>query len=482
MKKTNKKSHGIRVLLKQKFSENMMISMALVMTLSSNNIVTASELNNSPLGFHKAVKRAQKNDPWLMGNKHKQSATEARSIYASTLADPKIAIGFANIASDSFEFNQEPMSQFKIGITQMFPRGDSRNIKKRQLKIESEAFPFQRQDRQAKVAVTVGTLWLDLYRIQQSVALIEKNRSLFEHLVDITQASYSSSQGNTRQQDIVRAQLEVSRIEDKLVQLRQKQAQYRGQLSAWLATDEINNRVGFQVDTVENKLPDISLQQVKSGHAYNSQQIDSLNLLSAVFAQHPALIAVDKKIKSTAVAIELAKQKYQPEWGVTASYALRDNDPLGNDRADLFSLGVVFELPLFTTNRQDQEVNATISQTEAIKTDKQLLLREFYSSYVSNRGRLQQLLKRKALFDEKLMPQFRQQAEITLNAYTHDSGDFSEVVRAKIDELNAEIDYLAINVEQQKTQLTINYLLMKAVMKFTGFQLKKQQVGLDNEY
>jgi outer membrane protein TolC len=482
MKKTNKISRGIRVLLKPKLSEDMMIPITLLIIISVSNIVTANELKNAPLGFYQAIKSAQNNDPWLMGNKHKQLATEAKSIYASTLADPKIAIGFANIASDSFEFNQEPMSQFKIGITQMFPRGDSRNIKKRQLKIESEAFPFQRQDRQAKVAVTVGTLWLDLFRVQQSMALIEKNRSLFEHLVDITQASYSSSQGGTRQQDIVRAQLEVSRIEDKLVQLQQMQALYRGQLTAWLTTNEINNRSEFQIHTLENTLPDISLQQEKTSNANDFQQIDSLAFLSDIIAQHPAVIAVDKKIKSTAVNVELAQQKYQPEWGVTASYSLRNNDPLGNDRADLFSLGVVFELPLFTANRQDQEVNATISQTEAIKTDKQLLLRKLYSSYVSNLGRLQQVLKRKALFDKKLMPQFRQQAEITLNAYTHDSGDFSEVVRAKIDELNAEIDYLAINVEQQKLQVALNYLFIKADLKLSGFQLNTRKEGLYDEF
>jgi outer membrane protein TolC len=481
MKKTNNKSHNISVRLKKMRPEHLIFWVPLLISLSLNNIVTANELKNAPLGFHQAVKGAQKNDPWLKGNKHKQRATESRSIYASTLADPKIAVGFANIATDSFEFNQEPMSQFKIGITQMFPRGDSRNIKKRQLKIESEAFPFQRQDRKAKVAVTVGALWLDLYRIQQSMALIEKNRSLFEHLVDITQASYSSSQGDTRQQDIVRAQLEVSRIEDKLVQLQQKQEQYRGQLTAWLSTDE-KNSARFEINMVENKLPEISLHQTNINSANNLPQSEDFNHLATIFSQHPAVIAVDKKIKSTAVGIELAQQKYQPEWGVTASYSLRDNDPLGNDRADLFSLGVVFELPLFTANRQDQEVNATISQTEAIKTDKQLLLRKFYSSYASNNGRLQLLLKRKALFDEKLIPQFHQQAEITLNAYTHDSGDFSDVVRAKIDELNAEIDYLAINVEQQKLQLTINYLLRKADFKLTNFHLKAQQEGLYNEY
>jgi hypothetical protein len=46
--------------------------------------------------------------------------------------------------------------------------------------------------------------------------LIERDRVLFEQLVDIVKASYSSAQGNTRQQDVIRAQLELARLDDSL--------------------------------------------------------------------------------------------------------------------------------------------------------------------------------------------------------------------------------------------------------------------------
>lgn len=231
MKKTIIKSLVISAKNQHVMNNKLLLLLALSCSFLSESWAMPSEIETASLPFYQTVKIAQKNDPWLTGNKHQQSAIESQSLYSSTLADPKISIGFANVAADSFEFDQEAMSQFKVGVTQMFPRGDSRNIKQRQFRIKSEAFPFQRQDREAKVAVTVGSLWLDLYNVEQSMALIEKNRSLFEQLVDITQASYSSSQGNTRQQDIVRAQLEVSRIEDKLIQLQQKRNQYHGRKS-----------------------------------------------------------------------------------------------------------------------------------------------------------------------------------------------------------------------------------------------------------
>ena len=50
-----------------------------------------------------------------------------------------------------------------------------------------------------------------------------------------------------------------------------------------------------------------------------------------------------------------------------------------------------------------------------------------------------------------------EQAEASLTAYTNDDGDFAEVVRARIAELNAQIDALNIDVERQKTIVQINY-------------------------
>ena len=47
--------------------------------------------------------------------------------------------------------------------------------------------------------------------------------------------------------------------------------------------------------------------------------------------------------------------------------------------------------------------------------------------------------------------------------FTHpDDGDFAEAVRARIAELNAKVDALAIAVDRQKTIAQINYLLAEA--------------------
>ena len=424
---------------------------------------TSQAANNERIwSFNSSVKAAQKNDPWLAGNKHQQQAVEALSHAAATMPDPKMSVGLANLPTDGFDFSQEGMTQLKVGITQMFPRGDTLAIKNQQLRIESEAYPFQRADREAKVAVTVGSLWLDAYRVQQSIALIEQNRSLFEQLADVAQASYSSALGKTRQQDIVRAQLELTRLDDRLDILAQQQNAYLGMMAQWLSTAFVESSQQDAISQLHNiqlaqQLPQLDLL---NNELVYSKTWFSVDVLAKHFSSHPAVFALDKKISASKTGINLAEQQYKPEWGVNASYGYRDDDPMGNSRSDFFSVGVTFDLPLFTENRQDMTVKSAISKTEAVKTEKILLLRQLLGAFSSGKGRLLRLEERKNLYKTRLLPQVHDQAEASLTAYTNDDGDFAEVVRSRIAVLNAQIDELVIQVAEQKIILELNYLFV----------------------
>ena len=91
------------------------------------------------------------------------------------------------------------------------------------------------------------------------------------------------------------------------------------------------------------------------------------------------------------------------------------------------------------------------------------MLRQLLGSYSSAKGRLQRLKDRQNLYTSKLLPQIHDQAEASLTAYTNDDGDFAEVVRSRIAVLNAEIDELTLNVEEQKLNLELNYLFIGSI-------------------
>ena len=417
----------------------------------------------SYLTLDAAVSAAHSNDIWQTGNKHSQEAIQAASVAAGTLPDPAISIAFANLPVDTFDFDQEGMTQFKVGVSQMFPKGDSLAIKKKQLTLKGQQFPYQRQDRQAKTTVIISQLWLNAFKAQQSIALIEKDRALFEQLIDVAQARYSTALGKTRQYDIVRAQLEMTRLENRLTMLRQQYDRYRYQLNEWFSEDMQSTQASRGITELNqsimtlplaSKLPAIPLLNETLRHPESKP--DPQKILEAM-ALHPALKALNKKIDASTLGIDLANQKYKPAWGVNGSYAYRDNDEMGNERADFFSIGVSFDLPVFTAQRQDQQVKEAISLSEAIKTEKHLLLRKMLASYETARIQLLRLNQRQALYHSTLLPQIDEQAEAALTAYTNDEGDFAEVVRARIAQLDAGIDSLSINVDRQILIAQLNY-------------------------
>ncbi len=412
------------------------------------------------LSLEQAIVLAQQNDPWLHGSQLKQSAIEDKSIALGTLPDPKVSLGAMNLPADTWNIDQEGSTQLKIGISQMFPRGNSLELKKSLLKIESTKFPLLRENRKAMLKSKVSQLWLDAYLAQQTIELIENDWSLFEQMSEVAKASYSNVIGKTRQQDVIRAQLEIVQLEDRLTTQKQKLETAIARLNEWLhiydaaqLSDSFNfdtQPVGFSVSTT---LPMIRLLNptIFTNSTY------SRNLLAQELAYHPALLAIDVKHKASQKGVELAKQKYKPQWGINTSYAFRDDMPSGDNRADLFSIGVTFDLPLFTENRQDKQVAASIAESEAVKTEKLLATKQMISSVEKELRQLERLSERQSIYQEQLLKQTHDQAEASLTAYTNDDGDFAEVVRARIAELNSRISALKIDVDTLKTVARINY-------------------------
>ena len=446
--------------MKQELAILLNLSIAIACGLLSLN-VRAEQV----ISLEQAIAIAQQNDPWQHGNKLKQTALEERSIASGSLPDPQISLGLANLPTDTWNFNQEGMTQFKVGISQMFPRGDSLGIKQDRLKTASTKFPLLREDRRAKVKQSVSELWFDAYLAQQTIRLIEKDRVLFEQMADVVKASYSNVIGKIRQQDVIRAQLEIVQLDDRLTAEKQKFESAIARLNEWLViynSDDLNQTYDFDRQTsafsVSEQLPHVKLTTPALVEANNY----SRNALANELLAHPAILAIDVEQEVADKGISLTKQQYKPQWGVNASYGYRDNMQSGEGRADLFSVGVTFDLPLFTGNKQDKEVAASIAESEAVKTEKLLLVKKMLSAIDKELQQLKGLSQRQSIYNDLLLKQTHDQAEAALTAYTNDDGDFAEVVRSRIAELNAKISSLQIEVDTLKAITRINYFLTQS--------------------
>jgi outer membrane protein TolC len=455
-----------------------------ILLLITSILVTYTVSAQKVISLEEAIYLAKQNDPWLQSNRLEQQAIEDRSIAAGTLPDPKLSLGVVNLPSDTWQFDQEGMTQFKVGVSQVFPRGDSLEIKQQQLKIAANKYPLLREDRKAKVTKLISEIWLDAFLAQHTINLIKKDWDLFEQIADVAEANYSNTVGKTRQQDVIRAQLEITQLEDRLTVEQLKLDTSIARLNEWLhifENDYLDSSYDFdkleQSFFVSDQLPVISLIYEE----LLQQDKLSRNELAHRLVSHPAIMAVEVKKQVSKKAVELARQKYSTQWGVNASYSYRDDMPTGDDRADLFSIGITFDLPLFTDNRQDKEVSASIAQAEAIRTEKFLMTRQMISAIEKEIKEINRLDQRQQIYQELLLKQSNNQAIASLSAYTNDDGDFAEVVRARIAELNAKIAALKITVDKTKSIARLNYLLIQHQSPHLN-KLLKNQAQSNGEY
>ena len=389
-----------------------------------------------------AIQIAQSQDPWLQKSLFQQASLVARSISAGTLPNPRIQLGVTNLPLDSFSFSQEGMSQLKLGISQTFPRGDSRALQHTKLGQLSEVQPLARADRYAQVAVKVAHRWLEVFRSQHSMALIQQNRELFDHLLDLVQSSYASAAGPTLQHDVIRAQLALSRLDVRLSVWQHRHDAELAKLSEWLLDPALSIQVPDDGTPLVSPIDPVLL----------SRPSVSDRLLT-----HPKLLVLQQKLAVAKTDVALARQTDQPEWGLNASYGLR-----GNHRSDLFSIGLSVNIPLFSDVRPVHQVQAAVAEQQAVVSEHTLALRHLQAGFASAKADYVRLSERKALFDDRLLHELAELADAALTAYTNDNGSFTDVMRARIDVLNARIDAFQIEVDRLKALAQLHYFLVGA--------------------
>ncbi|CCQ09224.1 Heavy metal RND efflux outer membrane protein,CzcC family [Pseudoalteromonas luteoviolacea B = ATCC 29581] len=417
----------------------------LLMSLFTLNI---NQAHATSLNLEQTIALAQKNDFFNQQVSQRSNALSAQHVAVGAWQDPRASLNLMNLPIDTFSLSQEPMTQMSVGIAQMLPRGDSLLINQAKVDVQQQELVWQHAARQSLIALQVQELWLDAVAAEKAIELINSNKALFEQLLEVTKASYTNAIGRIRQQDVIRAELELIQLEERLANEQQKLGSSRARLVSLLQDNlSVFNDTEFDFSS----MPALTLWQ---HHAFKSHQV-----LVEILQRHPSIKMLLSQQQMLEKNVDLANEAYKPQWGVNASYAFRDSADTGMSRADFFSVGVSVDLPVFTEKRQDQSLNAAKYQVEAAKTQIQLQLKNLIGESRSLYSALQTLAERQIRFDTKLIAQSSEQAEAALTAYTHDDGAFTDVVWARVNVLNIQLASLNVDIQALKTVAKLNALL-----------------------
>jgi len=441
-----------------------LISSALL--INSSYSMAQSQYRSSSLSLNEAIRIAQTNDDWLARSELIQARLMHLSDGADAWPDPTISISMLNLPVDSFALDQEPMTQFKLGATQMLPRGDTLSLQQKKYQVVADEQPFQRDDRKRKVALYTSQLWLDAYKSNASYRLVEQAKPLFDKLGAIVSASYAASSGSTRQQDIISAELELLRLNDRLVELDTQRKVALAKLSQYLFSSKekvIAQEISHYRSWAKFDLPTTLAPIAKHDKQLLRQLAATEPHIRYQFIEHhPMLGALTQRIRASSVDIELAEQRLKPQFGLNASYAFRD-DPAGgidgNNRADFFSIGMSLSLPLFSNKQRDADIAGSVKMHEAVRTEKRLLIRELIAGLSSAYENYLGAAQRYDIYMQQILPKTSQQAQVSTKAYTNDIGNFDEVLRAKIAELDTKVTLLEIEVYKRKALAQLHYFI-----------------------
>ena len=393
-------------------------------------VVAAHAQTNLPLTLAEAERLALDNEPGQAAMLARADAFEERAVAAGQLPEPMLRVGLNNYPIESGGFSTEGMTHALVGFRQAFPPGKSRSIASQRNLSIAEEISLGAEARGREVLSSARTAWLEVFYWQRAHKFVSEARPFFEDLAAVTRSLYAV--GRKNQQDVLRAELELSRLDDRLIEVSRRQDFARAELGRWVG-DAASRPMADQ-------LPDWGRPPSRS---------ELLNELQS----HPVLRAADARVAAEDAGVNLADQQKKPAWALDLGYSYREGMlPNGDPRSDFVSLSVTVGLPfLGGKSRQDRNLAAALSERRAAVSSREQLSRQLRSRLEAAYSRWEQVEMRLALYEQRIMPQTDEQAQAALAAYQRDRGDFADVMRGYIDDLNARLDYTRLQVERAQS-------------------------------
>jgi outer membrane protein TolC len=390
-----------------------------------------------PLTLQQAENAALSQSPEMKALQAKTDALGQSAVAAGQLSDPKLMLGAMNVPVDTFDFSQEPMTQVQVGLMQAFPRGRSLHYRLMQKKDLSVAESRKLKAMRLQVLQGVRLSWLNLYYWVHAKRVVLKQKKVFRHLVKVTESMLGNNKA--QQKDVIRAQLELTELDNRLLNINQQIKTARATLGRWIGA-VLAKRV------TPRRLPTWSLPP-------------KLPQFHHIIKQHPILKTDAAFISSGEAGVQLAKQQYKPGFSLGVAYGFRQGcDINGRRRPDFLTAQISMDLPLFRHNRQDRTLRASQSKLLANEKNQMSHYRQLLEVLKTQYAAWQQQRKSAWLYRSHLVPEAKQYAESTMTAYQNTQTDFPTLARAYVRELNTELDGLRTNVHREIARANLLYL------------------------
>jgi cobalt-zinc-cadmium efflux system outer membrane protein len=395
--------------------------LSLIMVLLFVSLGFAEAENQaSAVGLDALIDEALHNNPDLKATEDNVDVLSEKPSQEESLENPRLGLGVLNLPVNTYSFDQEPMTQKQISLQQRIPFPGKLPLKgaiaRKDVDIAKEGVAEKRNN----LILQVKTIYWNLLLIDKTVAVTKENRDLLRDFVKTAETRYSVGTGI--QQDVLKAQVELSKMLDRLI-----------------LQEEIKENLFARLNSLlyrppEERLKDIAWQDLDAlkltPFPYTVEELEKM-----AEENRPELASAKQRVERSRLGELLAKKNYYPDFDVAVSYGQR------NDRPDFVSGSVMITIPLWYKTKEDRKLAEERARTRQVE-DKYTSLKN--DIFFRLRDAVLEISKYKDqldLYQNGLIPQGRAALESAMAGYGVNKVDFITLVNNQITLYNYRIEY-----------------------------------------
>ena len=404
----------------------LLLALSVVLLFPQHAGASESEIvDDLALSASAAVMIALEDNPSLAAMQHRYEALQEVPSQVGSLPDPMVNVNAMNFPTDTFDRDQEGMTQLQFGFSQVFPFPGKLDLKEEAATFDAIAAGYSVDEMRVRLANSVRSTWWQVHYLERALETLEKNKDLLRQFIAVAKTKYETGKG--LQQDILLAQLELSKLIDQGIKLNALRKHQTIQLNTLM------DRPASQEVTLAEIDPSI-MPRILSEH----------ELFELAEEARPTLKEKETQIEAARSRLELAKRDRYPDFKLGVMYGERtgDNPPfMGGSRADLFSVMVGAKIPLYAGRKQSKAISqktAELARNRYAFLDEKGLVRAAISAAATD---YEQSKEQNDLFRKGIIPQAEQTVQSMLAAYQVSEVDFLNLVRSQMTLFNYELLY-----------------------------------------
>lgn len=344
------------------------------------------------------------------------AVVEARVPAAGALDDPFVMYrGWGIPLRQPWNYND---AQNMFMLSQTFPGFGKRGLRTEIARTDVTEAKAALENTRLNVRVQVRRAFYDLLRAQDELRIHDEHVAIARQAVEAARIKYTV--GNVPQQDILKAQVALTRLAEHLIHFEQ---------DADIARARLNTLLGRDPVTPVN---------VRGEYAVPQQLPEILDLEKTALASRPDLAQAQATLEKSRQEQTLAGKAYSPDFTAAAGYMLM---PTGSDHRNNYMIEGSINLPWLNRRKHDSEIAE--AKAKSSEQDAELeAMRD--AAFGQIQEALVQVKAAKQLADvyhDALQPQSEATLRSTVIAYENDRTDFLNLLDSQTTVVDIDLAY-----------------------------------------